>query len=462
MIKRKKANIRVEIHIAIFMFLIGIAMMNLVPTWQTPDERTHLGFIGTEIGKDSEFAEKLYEDIELKEEPIVRNYDGKVDIKKLKEAMTEVPQYQRSEMLPEGIHVSVIRHLPATLGILLGIVLRIPTYWVLILGEIFSLIYYVLVCYNALRIMPIKKEVFAMLMLMPMALHQAASINYDAVVLPLCFLMVAYLFKIKEQDKIVLVDFMRIFAMWLIISYIKLPYCLLIFMLLVLPIDKIHVTLGKLEINGDFIRKVRIPVCIIGTVLIGIAVYCLRNVFYVEMIWSLIVEWKRSLYLFFQTGVMQTKSMIISSVGNFGWLDTPISFVIALIVYGLIFTMTLVNDSDVKNARMRGWDKFVTWGTFSVLCVFTTAAMINHMVKMKLFGTEWTTQTYDIRSSLYLIPYIGGIQGRYYLPFVSLLFLPVRQIKKIDRKVAWGIVAVFEIALYIYVIWKLLDRYWMI
>lgn len=457
---KKLHDIKIEVYVAVFMFLMGFAMLNLVPTWQIPDEGTHLEMIGYEIGKDIGFADALREDIGIEPNRIIRNFDEKVNIDEITSAMTRSPEYSKSEMLPEGINLSFIRHFPATIGIILGILIGVPSYWVLFLGELFALIFYVAVCYKALQIMPIKKELFAMIMLMPMALHQAGSLNYDAVVIPLIFLMIAHIFKLKYQDEIGLMDFVKVLCMWVVVSYIKMPYVFLIFLLLIIPIDRIRVRVGKFEINGNFIRKVRIPVCILGIVLAGIAVYFLRNVFYVEMILSLIMEWKRSLYLFFQTGLTHTKSMIISTVGNFGWLDTPVRFDFALIVFAVITALALVNNDNRTEKCLRTWDRVVIWGTAIILCVFTTTAMVNHTVMTILYGYEWAEGTYDIRTALYQIPFIGGIQGRYFLPFVGLMFIPLPQVKKVNKKIIWGAVALFEIAMFIYIIHKLLERYW--
>ena len=458
---KKIFDIKLEMYVAIFMFIIGILMMNLVPTWQTPDEQAHLTMIGNEIGKDDTFADKIYADIELKLGPIVRNFEEKVDRELLHQSMTEAPQYSRKEMLPEGIRLSIVKHLPATIGVLIGIIMGLPSYWVLILGELFALLFYICVCYKALQIMPFKKEMFATVMLMPMAMHQASSLNYDAVVIPLIFLMIAYIFKMKYQDEIRGLDFVRVLGLWGVITYIKMPYMFLICLLLILPVDKIQVRIGKFVINGDLIKKVRVPVCIIGIVFVASAIYLLRNVFYVEMILSLIIEWKRSLYLFYQTGLTHTKAMIISTVGNFGWLDTPIRCDFAIMVFVMIAGFSVVN-SDNNEMRLKTWDKIVVWGTTILLCVFITTSMVNHTIMTILYGSEWAEGTYEIRSSLYQIPFIGGIQGRYYLPFVSLFFIPLPQVKKVNKKLIWSIVAIFEIVMFIYVIHKLLERYWIV
>ena len=460
-IAKKRLDIGIEKYVALFMLIIGFVMMNLVPTWQTPDERTHLNMIGFEIGKDDTFSDKIYNDIDLEAGRILQNFDEKVDIDLLSKAMTEKPDYTRREMLPEGVRLTIVRHLPATIGILTGIIIGLPSYWVLILGELFALIFYVTVSFKALKLMPLKKEVFASIMLMPMALHQAGSLNYDAVVLPLIFLLIGYVFKLKYQEKIELIDFVKLASLCLIISYIKMPYVVLAFLVFVLPIDNIYVRFGKYEIDGKVLRKIRIPFCIIGGILFGIAVYFLRDVFYIEMILSLITEWKRSLYLFYQTGVAHTRAMIISTVGNFGWLDTPIRYDFAIMVFVVIAAFAIVNSDENSEVRLKTWDRIVIWGVAIVACLFTTAAMVNHTIMTILYGSEWAEGTYDIRTALYQIPYIGGIQGRYFLPFVSLFFIPLPQVKRVNKKLIWSMVALFEVVMFIYIIHKLLERYWL-
>ena len=46
-----------------------------------------------------------------------------------------------------------------------------------------------------------------------------------------------------------------------------------------------------------------------------------------------------------------------------------------------------------------------------------------------LYGSEDMDGTYVVREALYQIPYIGGLQGRYYLPFLVLPFIALPEIK---------------------------------
>lgn len=190
-----------EKRVAIFILILGLIMSILVPTGQTPDEYSHLNMIGNSVGLEK-FASNIMKSIELETEDIAYNYDKKINIEEQKNVLTEKPIYSRKEMLPKKITVAVIKHLPATIGIYIGIIFGLPAFWVLQLGELFALLFYSYICYKALQIMPIKKNMMAWFMIFPMALQQAASINYDAVLIPLCYLFISYMLYLKYEKHI--------------------------------------------------------------------------------------------------------------------------------------------------------------------------------------------------------------------------------------------------------------------
>lgn len=455
----KISALEIEKKIAILMLTIGLAMMFLIPTWQTPDEYTHLKLIGTSINNEK-YAEIIANSVNIDGNRIYTQYDEKVDTEELKEAIVAVPDYNKKDLMPQGISLSILKHLPAALGIFLGIILGLPAYWILQFGELVSLFFYVFVCYRALKIMPMKKELFAMIMLMPMALQQAGGIGYDSVLIPLCFYWFAYVFYLKVQEKIEIKDFLKLIALWLLITYIKIPYCFIILLIFIFPLDKIHLQIGKLVIDETTIKKHRILIILLGIIGSLVGLYVLRNNFWVQLVIGLMKEWRQTLHLLKETGKVWHEMLITSSVGNFGWLDTPIHYGVAIVVYIIIAAVSIVNSDEKDEKFLKKRDVFVIWGTAFVLCIFTAFAMVNHTITVTLYGFESDPGTYDIQSALYQIPYIGGLQGRYFLPFVSLFFLPLPQLKQADKKKTWIVVSVFEIIMFIYVIYILLCRYW--
>lgn len=448
--------------IALYIFIVGILISVAVPVWQTPDEYTHLRMIGASLGRE-DFAENIYESIGIPHGRIEHNYDEKVDLGEYKNMLFRKPDYKRMDMLPHMIYPSVIKHFPAVIGILLGVLLGVPSYFALQLGELCCLLFYTIICYYSLKIMPLKKEVMAVIMLFPMSVHQAGSIGYDSVLLPLCFFLTAFVFYLKyEKDVVGLKDIAVLFSTWLIITYIKVPYVFLILLMLIIPLEKIDINLGFIRINENCIKKIRIPVCCIIVILGLVMVYLFRGNTHIQNVYGFIVEWRRGLYLLGETGRTWTEFLMISTVGNLGWLDTPMSFSSVLLVYVCLFIFALKRDDVDKHRKLKKWDVFILLGTMLLLCIFVTLSMVNHTIMVTLFGSEYVEGTYEIREAMYQIPYIGGVQGRYYLPFISLLFLAVPQKLYAGEKVVRTAFVILEAGIYIYIMCLLIQRYWIL
>lgn len=449
-----------EIMVTFLILIMGLMMAFMVPTWETPDEYTHLWMIGDSIGVDG-FADKITDSIELQQERIEFHPEEKVDIKEQKDSMVESPKYVRSEMLPKAIHISVIKHLPATLGIILGILLGVPAYWVMQFGEIFSLIFYVYICYLSLKLMPIKKEVMALLMLFPMAIQQASSINYDAVLLPMCYLFIAFIFYLKfEKEEIGIRQFVIAMLIWCVITYIKMPYGLLGMLVFIIPLKKIKINLHIVVVDENLIRKCRIPVGILMAVGFVGAVYVFRNNQYIQVVYGFVREWKRGIYLLTATGNTWTDFLMTSTVGNFGWLDTPMLFSVVIVIFVVLAFVSLLRSDRNVEYKLDRKDRIVVLMTFILLCILITMSLANHTIKVILFGSEQSSMTYEIREALYQIPYIGGLQGRYYLPFVSLLFIAIPECVKVDERKKRLVLGALEIVMYIYVFGLLVNRFW--
>ncbi len=407
----------------ILMLVMGIIMSIMVPPWQTPDEDTHVLVIGYSLDNPSLF-EVLNQDMNLESGRIRFQYEEKLNIEQWKEAVTKTPSYTRQEVLPNGMNLSVLKHLPATIGILLGTVLHLPTFWVLELGELFALLFYVAICWKAIGLMPVKKELLLMFMVFPMTMQQAASLSYDAVAIPLCFLYIAYLFWMRHtKENLGWKEVAVTLLLLLVIAYIKPPYVFLVFLVLLLPIDKIHLRIGRYEINGALIRRYRIPAVVALVLICALGIYLLRDNFWVRLEIGVIQEWKRTAYLFLATARTWWRYLIVSSVGQFGWLDSQLPFWFALLTYILVLFLAVWRREEASTYSLKGKTKWYIWIVFAILSVQTVLTMVNHTVTVTLYGRETTEIAYDIREALYSIPYIGGLQGRYFLPFLVLPFL---------------------------------------
>ena len=130
----QEKEIRLFILVAL---LIGVIMSFMICAWQTPDETTHLYLIGYHTNN-PEFSQNLINSLGMDCGRIEWDENASVDFGQLKSAMVKKPDYTVSEMLPKGFQLPLVRFLPGFLGIELGILLHLPTFWVLQLGELVS------------------------------------------------------------------------------------------------------------------------------------------------------------------------------------------------------------------------------------------------------------------------------------------------------------------------------------
>ena len=184
--------------------VIGIAMSFLISPWQIPDEDNHLTYIGGSF-LNWNFVNNIEQSLGMDRGRVEWNIYEKVDVEQMLSAMTKAPDYEREEMLPNGILLYGLRYVPAMLGMFVAVVLHLPTFWVLQFGELFSLLFYVFICSIALKRCPMKKGVMAIFMLAPMMMQSASSLSYDAVATPLVFWIICdVLYLTYEKNEIIL------------------------------------------------------------------------------------------------------------------------------------------------------------------------------------------------------------------------------------------------------------------
>ena len=443
----------------VLMLVFGILFSFMVPPWQTPDEYAHVRLIGEGLNN-PRLGEVLQEDMDLDGGRISFQYDEKMDVEQWRDAMTKAPGYRWQEAAPGGIRVSVLKHLPAALGMTLGVLLRLPTFWVMELGELFALVFYLVICWTALKLMPMKKEVLLMLMAFPMSLHQAASLSYDAVLLPACFLFVAYIFHMRlTKERLGWRDAALTAALLLFIAYIKLPYLFLGLLVFLLPREKIHLKIGRFEIDGEVLRRYRVLLTAALLVLLAAGLYAVRDNYWVRLVEGMVLEWKRTLYLFRATEQQWRDFLIVSSVGEFGWLDSALPLSFAVGSYLLVLAFAVWGREREKACALKGRTMVFLWAVFLLLTCLTVMSMVNHTVTITLYGEETTEIAYNIREALYQIPYIGGLQGRYFLPFLALPFLGLPKAGKDREWKAW-LVAGYLAAAMALTVRVLYLRYW--
>ena len=164
-----------------------------------------------------------------------------------------------------------------------------------------------------------------------------------------------------------------------------------------------------------------VPISIGAILLVFVGVYIFRKVWFVQIIYGFVIEWKRAIYLLYATGRTWGEFLFVSTVGNLGWLDTPICLGVAIIVFLIVIMFaTVYNVNDEKHIKLK--DALIIEGTAIILCLFITIALTNHTIMVTLYGSEFAEETYEIKRSIISNSLYWRITGKILSSYLFIVF----------------------------------------
>lgn len=282
----------------------------------------------------------------------------------------------------------------------------------LLLGRVFALSVYLALGYIAIKIIPFAKRAITVLLLAPTSMQVAASFSYDCMLNACSLLFVAYvLFLAYEKKSVSLKDWVILILSSVIMSPIKVIYLALVFLVFLIPNNKMNrnnvkALMSKIALLATNLLAVLVSRITSITNLIGSSEYnnttgeivkgydletIIRNPLKVIVLWVNTIRVKTVDYLRHTFGGVETANGI-----HISWLI--ISLFLVLVVLALIV------EKNEKLIDFKG--KIVSLG----ICVVLFGAL--------LLTFTLSTDLVTLKSA-----YIIGIQGRYFLPFLPLVFI---------------------------------------
>ncbi len=129
-----------------------------------------------------------------------------------------------------------ISHLAQALGVTLGRLLNLNIYQIYWLARLFNMLSYIMMIMIAVRLIPVNKELMVLLGVNPMVMRMATSTAYDAPVIGLSYILIAYIIKlIYDGEKVRWKDTLICAVLAVMMSPIKVIYVLLAFLFLAIP-----------------------------------------------------------------------------------------------------------------------------------------------------------------------------------------------------------------------------------
>ena len=360
---------------------------------------------------------------------------------------------------------------------LIGEVFHFPVFIYITFAEFCALAFYIFICTIALKKMPFKKNLMMCIMLLPVAVQQMGSFSYDVVLNCFCFLFIAYIMELKFIKKYIkLSDIIKLILILVVIAICKIPYAILGLLFFLLPIQKFEVNFFSKKLNVvniiEKVKKHKVVFVLCAVILLLVFILFGLKILQKMSIGKVLIASLRSpvdtLKLYVRTIQMFFSYYLDTIVGNLGWFDTKFPLFFEVFVYFSLILITFIqsnkqgDDSSNHNCFKR-WEKIFIY----VIVLILVYVVILSMFLWTLYCTHIANHDFlSIKQYQYyikIIPYIGGVQGRYFLPIIPLIFLPI------DSKRMWNIInkinpityqAIYYMLLLIVMIIVLLNRYW--
>lgn len=423
-----------EINIKNFLLLMLcyiIPILLIIPAYQVPDEVAHFYrayHLSQYNSSDGIYNGFFNEEIEVPSNIKCLNYskvqkaDKVLNFNDIKKCLATSENIKMKD--PSVGNSSLLGYLIQALAIKFIDIFTNSPMIIFYFGRLITFSASFFIAYLAIKITPRYKSLFLIVATMMMFIQQLISYSYDSILNSISLLYVAYILKlVYEKKKITYKDWLLLIVMLLFLTSIKrLVYLPLFSLLFLIPKDKFKNNKNKLIL------------IILALILVFILYKGLNEIINIgRTISENPIETKEYTstdqlrYLFSNPlnilnvaiETIKTKGMFYLNglVGYFGWFTFRISNKYILF-YLLLFLYAILGESSkfkIKNKILPFIGILISIGI--------------------IFGAMY------IYWSDYMLPYVEGVQGRYFIPLLipfAILCIPRKKKYKIDNKVIFG------------------------
>lgn len=448
-----KSKIQIWHIFVIFATVLGITYAFLIPPMQVPDEGTHYTMMIDELGI-TDYSSEIFDYYgETGLWAIAGYVSDPVNPTLFNEHMGDYfTKPLRFESLPS---IAIIRHLPAAVGFLIGRCLMVSIFWNLMLAEFAALAFYVFMGALSLKIMPIKKELLMAIMLLPTTIQQCASVNYDSVCLPCCFLLIAICMDCVYGTRKIHWKCVGILLTLLIpIVLTKPPYVLITLVLLMAPDKNWNLKIGNWDIWKIYRKRPWIYI-LCAIIVIATTGFIIRDNSYVKLFVSLIAEGKQYIKLLYHTLRFNDQYYYESMVAVLGWLEVRMN----RRFYWMSFLFLLLLSQSKESPKIAVRERIFFGGIFLGTFILITTILLSWNFYLNSYNLSSMTFT-EIREAILSYDIILGIQGRYYTPILLLGFIPLHGLLRFDKKDMMLLQFLYYPFIIIEPLRVIIERYW--
>lgn len=303
-------------------------------------------------------------------------------------------------------YYSIVNYFPQVLGLCLGRILGLSSIVTIYIGRLFITIFYIWGCLHSVKNAPVGKFVFAMIPLLPMSLMMSSAYSYDAMVLVSTLNFTACILALyKKKDSLRLAVECAIWAF--VIGATKGGGYLILLPLVFILVDKNRkeslkrlFTILVAGVSSVIIFDVILPA--------GSQLFQFGNEEVANLTASYAFTNPRDyLDMVIQTYLKYIDSLMINIGGtSLAWLENTIPCVV---VIGLMLIMGIYSIYEHDGIELKVKDKWIFLLVIFIEFYFTPMMLLS-----------WT----PVGSTV-----VEGLQGRYYLPVLSLIIFVFTKFK---------------------------------
>ena len=300
---------------------------------------------------------------------------------------------------------SPIQYIPHVIGFSIGKALDLNPYWIGILGRIFNLIFYALLGFLALKIVPKAKMFLMMILLSPNMLQCATTLSADAFTNVIFLLLIALIFRvIYKEEKISRFEEGALFLLSIFIALCKIVYLPAVFLILLISKDKFK----NKKTEKYLFCILTILVASILSMLwmnttdkifeIAYKPAELQKQFILHNIFEYFIVVVRT---YLKYGFKYFECLAVGTTMYHGQLEIP---TLLSLFYNVVLVLILFSDKE-KYANKISQILFSSFIALSIIALISTAIYL-----------QCTAKAFSIA-----YPVIEGIQGRYFVPILFLI-----------------------------------------
>ena len=323
---------------------------------------------------------------------------------KLMEKMNEKTDYNDTEEVwcpAEGYNA--IMYIFSSIAFLIGRIFNINIFITMYLARIFNYIFFLFAGYYIIKLIPFGKLVLFVYMFNPMLIHQSAAISADSIINSITLLFIAYTlymaFYNEENNRKEKILYAILAIAVSLAKYVYFPLVLLSLML---------ISKKKSKRQNLYIVTI-IGICVILAVInffignrYGSSPKANPNINMVEQVKYIIMHPIEYVKTFIKTNIELGEFYFMSFNGrSLGWLNINV-FSLPVIFYAVLLVSTIWIGKNERDFNLK--QKILVLATFLVIVAL-------------IFTGLYLTYT-EVGAEIIL-----GVQGRYFIPIVLLVFL---------------------------------------